>query len=298
MCVIFVANDKREILELGEKRIKRAWDANSDGAGIMYHDGKRIRIARGLMTFQHLMHVLKNKVKKDCPLAIHFRLATHGKAIPKNTHPFIVDEFSALMHNGVLSALGTAGDDGTSDTGHLARLLRFLPDSERENLLQNVNGKFVYGGKDGITYMGGFTALDKTEIMVSNEYWDRGWTYATGYGYHRRKYAHYDSEACVSHWKPKTDTTQKTLELVTKKEDNKPAVYPVSEMLDAAEKELKARIEEENKELNQLESDIKKDVAPILDQFGHVVDDPYSFPDSGNIMMGYDPTATGKEPIN
>ncbi len=87
MCLLIVAYDKfpsREILQKAEK-------ANSDGAGIAWREGDKVKWAKGLKARE-----LSDFVAYGPPWMIHFRKATVGKAIPELSHPFGVDETADL----------------------------------------------------------------------------------------------------------------------------------------------------------------------------------------------------------
>jgi hypothetical protein len=140
MCLIITGTASNVL----KQDLDLAWRVNSDGAGyIEVTPDNRVIYYRGLMKIKTLMRVLKNQVSPDSQLALHFRLATHGAVCAENTHPFLADPFCLLMHNGILSNFGsrsTATDLGSSDSGHLARILAKIDKDDRAPLLESLVG--------------------------------------------------------------------------------------------------------------------------------------------------------------
>lgn len=168
MCLIIVASKPSQVLDLD---IWKAWNTNSHGAGIMQHRTGRLFVKKGIMRFSLLEETLK-KLPECGPVAVHLRMATHGAVHGKNTHPWVIDSQSALMHNGVLSGLGKHGATGESDSAHLARILSYLPHNERKSLLNTLDGRYVYSSDEGMLMHGtGWTERSKG-LWLSNTYWD------------------------------------------------------------------------------------------------------------------------------
>jgi hypothetical protein len=94
--------------------LRDCWNANPDGAGLMYVDNGMIRIVKGFMTWKHFKGYVKahRTVLAKQAVVFHFRWATHGTISAGNCHPFpiratgltdtntLVDV--ALAHNGVI----------------------------------------------------------------------------------------------------------------------------------------------------------------------------------------------------
>lgn len=125
MCVIIIKPKGADYPDAAD--IKNCWDANPDGAGLMYPVDGKVKIVKGLMTYKALDRAIR-KARKDAqgaPMIIHCRIATHGKIQPACTHPFPLAALStmrktsqscnlACAHNGIIH--GQATDDNTSDT--------------------------------------------------------------------------------------------------------------------------------------------------------------------------------------
>lgn len=123
MCVIIA---KERGFELPSKSfLKKAWDTNPDGAGIMYSNGDTVWGHKGFMSFKgfyKFLSTLDSQIGlKDYNVVLHFRIATHGSVNKENTHPFIISnndkELKAMdftskvggfAHNGILSGFGSA----------------------------------------------------------------------------------------------------------------------------------------------------------------------------------------------
>lgn len=110
--------------------LRAMWDANPDGAGVMFAVHGRVHIRKGYMTwaaFSDAWDALRDRYDLDrLPVVLHFRIRTHGALAPECCHPFPVStSLGALRklravgpvgvaHNGVIP--GGWGDAGASDT--------------------------------------------------------------------------------------------------------------------------------------------------------------------------------------
>ena len=101
--------------------LRTCWENNPHGAGIMWADGSNVRIQKGFMSWDAFDRALDEVTSKldvvATPMALHFRIATHGAVKPGCCHPFAVkDSYERMrqthisadvgfMHNGTLSGL-------------------------------------------------------------------------------------------------------------------------------------------------------------------------------------------------
>ena len=92
--------------------------SNNDGFGIAVALGEKLHIVKSM----RLDDVKKTLEKfRDFPSIIHLRLATHGEKNVGNCHPFLVDDSTAFIHNGVITI--PTPDKDKSDTWHFANLI-------------------------------------------------------------------------------------------------------------------------------------------------------------------------------
>jgi glutamine amidotransferase len=102
---------------LTDEQIRTAWCANSDGGGIAYFDGNgKVQAFRTLSLDKFLRGYerLISEGVHERPMAIHFRLATHGDRTIANVHPFRMDEHTMVIHNGMFPIETTASRSDTS----------------------------------------------------------------------------------------------------------------------------------------------------------------------------------------
>ena len=98
MCVIVTAvpgamPDPADLLAMCE--------ANPDGGGISWWDGKRLRVFKNTDGLKVVGFILSHWDRlKYAPCLIHFRLATHGGVVPENCHPFRTER-GYVAHNGI-----------------------------------------------------------------------------------------------------------------------------------------------------------------------------------------------------
>jgi hypothetical protein len=122
MCIISFMPSKAQ--RVGEDILAKCWSSNPDGAGLMYPNTERsiLVVDKGHMTLAALQAAFK-LVPEGVPVAVHFRIATHGPKDQANTHPHVVwpDEV-AIVHNGILP-IGAPADSKESDTARFARLV-------------------------------------------------------------------------------------------------------------------------------------------------------------------------------
>ena len=104
MCLIIQGSPKKFTREI----IKKAFDQNSDGFGLMYIDNETKRvITKKFFTkkINKILKTFKTHAKKTDSIALHFRITTNGNTNNQNCHPFNVlnqdnDRIDlSLMHN-------------------------------------------------------------------------------------------------------------------------------------------------------------------------------------------------------
>jgi len=193
MCQIAICNNRK----ITRNEIERFWNANSDGAGVVWKYGSRVLFKKGIMNKNDLIKFLE---KINPPYIVHFRLASIGERKPELTHPFLCSEENPLsgelkkgqlllFHNGhdskavemLMIAKFVKGEEFNykhiSDTRAIAILISKLG----PNILEHFSGKFVvvnwvfniktYGRfieNDGILLSNGIS----TEYFYNYDYFD------------------------------------------------------------------------------------------------------------------------------
>lgn len=168
--------------------LETCFNANPDGAGLMWADGDQVRIIKGFMEFDEFASTLKALGDvTNTGLVMHFRITTHGGTRPECCHPFpLTDDDTALRaldicaplgvaHNGVIH--GQATDATTSDTmayirDVLAPLQRMTGDllasDDAMTVVEStVGSKLAFLEPDGaITTVGDF--IEENGVFFSN----------------------------------------------------------------------------------------------------------------------------------
>lgn len=115
MCLAIYAPKGKQI---SHRLIKRAWQSNPHGAGLMYGDGEKLYVyhfpksERQLWDFYQKLTGGKSQQHN---MVFHFRYATHGMRCAENLHPMLVNDRLGVVHNGIIPIKGTA-NDWRSDT--------------------------------------------------------------------------------------------------------------------------------------------------------------------------------------
>ncbi len=99
--------------EIPHEYLINAFRENPDGGGVVHSDGTRNIIEKGENWGADEIADRLSKLK-DNPAIVHFRWATHGSKIHKNTHPYKVSRTWAAAHNGVIPGMPCEEDE--SDT--------------------------------------------------------------------------------------------------------------------------------------------------------------------------------------
>lgn len=100
MCIAIL---KRKNGTITDDALRESFRCNADGAGIAYTKDKKLIIIKGIFNAE----VFVQKVREieaicDNNMLIHCRIGTSGLKDASNTHPFVVNEDVALIHNGIL----------------------------------------------------------------------------------------------------------------------------------------------------------------------------------------------------
>ena len=238
MCIIV---SKAKGVEMPSKDIlKRCFDYNSDGAGLMFVNKDKVNIVKGFMTFDKFYEYIEKLGKihdlKEKALVMHFRISTGGNVDGGNCHPYPVSHIEkglrkeyiltdlGMAHNGIISMFNYK-DGVLNDTQQFIRDCvatlydlnkDFYKDENTMNLLDKIAGsKLCFLDKDeNIYYVGKF--IEEDGVMYSNSTYKPYTYYPTrtnGYGYYDSYYdnIYYYDELTAKH-------NQKNSEKLTKSE--------------------------------------------------------------------------------
>jgi len=108
MCIaIYKPKDKL----IPQDTLEQCYNANSDGAGYMFHKNGKLYIKKGFFSFADFWRSYRRDKSKEC--VIHFRIKTHGLINEANCHPYKINDNFAFVHNGMISGYT---DPNKSDT--------------------------------------------------------------------------------------------------------------------------------------------------------------------------------------
>ena len=137
---------------LTRARVKRLWDRNPDGGGFSYVNPDGELVIGKTMHFTPFWKEYREAYKEHgetSDFLLHMRIATHGTVDLSNVHPFQVDDFTVVAHNGVISEATPGKEDTRSDTRvFVEEVLPELPDTWLDNpVLVKMMEKFIGGSK-------------------------------------------------------------------------------------------------------------------------------------------------------
>jgi predicted glutamine amidotransferase len=118
MCTIAVIFPKGNITEAEIRAMARN---NPDGQGYAFVNHENKIVIRHFLKVGTLLKKFTadfNLYSKETPFLIHFRIGTHGEKTIENVHPFIVNDSTVMVHNGIIMLPKWASPDGDprSDT--------------------------------------------------------------------------------------------------------------------------------------------------------------------------------------
>lgn len=161
--------------------LKRCYDSNHDGWGIMFAIDKELVSFKDVTPFEDFL-----KFWETSPVTvdrfIHFRIKTHGNVVKHNCHPFAVntgEQEHLMMHNGIVDV--SEIDPFWSDSWHFSKLLSgmymgvkdFLDAVETQKQISaaTIGSRLVFLRQDGTWYKFG-TWDEKYGLSFSNLVFD------------------------------------------------------------------------------------------------------------------------------
>lgn len=174
MCIIICAN-KLSIMkeEVPLDWLKQSWENNTDGAGYSFieteDDGKkRLTILKGFFEFDRFLesYLMNRELNKSSRFMIHMRNNTTGDNTQANCHPFVVNKYTVMAHNGTINKTD-AKKTGPSDSYLLADMLSKL----NNNFAKNTEYQYLIEKYIGAINKVAFHLVDDTMIFLNEDKW-------------------------------------------------------------------------------------------------------------------------------
>lgn len=175
MCIICIS--EKGVKQPTKAQLQRMFEANPHGAGFMWHQGGKVHISKGYMTFPDFWQAVRlSRFTADDVVIYHFRISTQAGIQAPMTQPFpLTNDLQktkaldciadlGIAHNGIIRAFSDPYDREYSDTAHfiaeaLAPLVRGpedLTDSFLEVMSECSSGsRFAFLDKAGRVYRAG-----------------------------------------------------------------------------------------------------------------------------------------------
>ena len=131
MCVI-VHQPKGS--HLTKQLAKELWKENPDGGGFAFlDDDSNLRVEKFMdfPTYWNKFETMRSRFPER-DFLMHMRIATHGSVSVANVHPFQVDNYTVMAHNGIIHAVTKdlemdKTDDRTDSEVFVEEVIRQLP---------------------------------------------------------------------------------------------------------------------------------------------------------------------------
>ncbi len=127
MCVIII-QPAGEYLD--KEEAKRAWTRNPDGGGFAYINHDEEIVVKKSMEFNEFWQQFERARSdhRDKDFLVHMRIATHGSVCLDNVHPFQVDKYTVMAHNGIIHGVPSTDPEGLDRSDSRMFIDYVLPD--------------------------------------------------------------------------------------------------------------------------------------------------------------------------
>lgn len=127
MCVAIV---KPANVDFPKELFEMAWRKNPHGGGYMYAADGKVIVRKGFMNLDEMMvdYEANKPFFGDSPVVLHFRIRTHGPVAPEQTHPHVINDRLAYVHNGTISIQIPTASTNSDTMEFNDRVLKRLPE--------------------------------------------------------------------------------------------------------------------------------------------------------------------------
>ena len=189
MCIIIV---KPKNTTISDEYLRNSFENNDDGAGIAYTKDEQLYIIKGIFNVDDFVKKVREVEKiAEGSILIHCRIGTSGLKDANNCHPFIVNNSTVMVHNGILDIevpkdslisdtqifvneyLKNAKEDFTKDEGYLKLLSYAIGNNNKFAFLDNKGNHIIVNEKQGEWNNG---------IWYSNQTYTYSYNWGCAYG--------------------------------------------------------------------------------------------------------------------
>lgn len=132
--------------------LNNSWENNDQGAGLLYNKEGKLTTFKTYNKKEFIKTYFKIRGSIKGKIVLHFRIATSGFEQFTNLHPFLINNNTGFVHNGIIPGLG---NDKHSDTYQFNEMLKnlkpdFLTCKTTTKLIESFIGssKLVFLNKD------------------------------------------------------------------------------------------------------------------------------------------------------
>ena len=198
MCIIIYNRKGR----LDGDMLKRASDANPDGAGMMYSVDGVLHVFKNMKNGKVIDEYFRvRKLYPEVAIGLHFRIRTDGLLNLAGCHPYRVNDKTSLMHNGIIAKYSGRGSAKSDTQLFIDDLLAKMDDDVlwSASVLSLISQAIGYGNK--------FLLFRKNgEAAILNEHyghWDKAKNNWFSNDSHKPKNAKWDGNYNkYGTWKP------------------------------------------------------------------------------------------------